>query len=120
MKETEEFYRKKYPKVKELSAMDIEIISILDDFKIKKIEPIELTSDLMWDLGFKCLGKSRDWFDFIKEDDRFAISINIKTGKFALYLNGDWITVNCPNKFKYIHQVQNLMADFGYTVVLSE
>ena len=37
MKETELFYRKIYPKVEKLSAMDIEIISILDDFKNKDV-----------------------------------------------------------------------------------
>ncbi len=40
MKETEKFYRKKYPKVQTLSAMDIEIISILDDFKNKDVKKI--------------------------------------------------------------------------------
>jgi len=33
MKDTEKFYRKKYPKVEKLSGMDVEIISLLDEFK---------------------------------------------------------------------------------------
>jgi hypothetical protein len=92
----------------------------MEKFKREKeeIDPIEITGDLMWKLNFKCLGKKRDWFDFIKKDDRFAISINIRTGKFALYLGGEWRTVNCPAKIKYIHEVQNLMEGFGYKVSL--
>ena len=43
----EEFYRRKYPKVKELQYMDIEIINILDGFiKENQIETLSFFNNL--------------------------------------------------------------------------
>lgn len=76
-----------------------------------KFEAIPISEKWLKNLGFDCISKKRNWYDYNKEFNGFDFAINIE-GKIAIGRNGNWQTLTFIKEIKYVHHLQNVFYDF--------